>query len=216
MSENYEFKAVDLVPRYWSDVEADTLADILFLGKITIGEMVVSWDRVAAGLTRSIKNIGRGLGIIDDLDLIRVLKNLGQECERLAEKREETIGKIQLLHALEADAEKKPPLPAHRPYHWFIVGNTVVAYTIKVMHPNREEQEQCSARSTFSYKFVEGTLISSIYGGINAEICLTCDGKSRFEIIQIPYLQLLHHWELTYLKEHPNFAKLWFGKEIVL
>lgn len=204
-----EVGAPDLIPRYWDDVNVKTEEDILFLGKITIEEMIISWERVVLWLNHSIKNIVGAERVNQALSAEQV-----KRLRSLHKEREREYKKISQLRVLQTHTKRKPPLKNHRPYHWFAVGGTVVTMTVEVTCPNKGEL----GISTFDFIFAEGVLVSPVYGGTGAEVSLTCDenkNKSRFEFVKIPYSNILLPWEFKYLREHPDFAKLWFGREVV-
>jgi hypothetical protein len=56
MNESTQFKAADFIPEYW-DLNISTIEGLLFLGQITIREMIRSWRCRANSLSSSIKSI---------------------------------------------------------------------------------------------------------------------------------------------------------------
>ena len=180
---------IDVIPRYWDDVNIKTEEDILFLGEITIGEMIVSWKRSAGWLIHALKNNkNRKTELTDDL-------SIPTERRKLEKKKTQVDKKIKLLLELKDRAEKKPALPAHRPYHWFTAGSSVICRLV-------------------ADGFVEARIIGPVYGDCISVCFVQNEKTSRFETREIFYTRIMHLWEFKYLREHPNFAKLWFGREV--
>jgi len=136
-----------------------------------------------------------------------IRKGLARKRERLIEEKRKTDKKIKFLLALEKRAEKKPAMPAHRPYDWFNVGDPVVCYiggwkerivpdkfvTAKVINGYRHHNgcvSVCYDERVHSGEYLEG------HGGGY--------GVSRPEV--------MHQWEFEYLLRHPGFASLWLMK----
>ena len=58
------FTGAELVPDWWSDLPVTTLEDIVFLGEITIREMIRSWRGTSKDLARVIKSVDGELKLI--------------------------------------------------------------------------------------------------------------------------------------------------------
>ncbi len=137
-----------------------------------------------------------------EFDQIRV--GLASKRVSMIREKRQADRSIRRLLALEKRAEKKPVLPAHRPYDWFDCGDRVICYV------------GASEGRLVAVNFAEATVI--------------CGFRHREGVVSVRYDELLHtgsdlegyggwtgisrpevmhKWELNYLIGHPDFAALW-------
>jgi len=136
-----------------------------------------------------------------------IRKGLARERERLIEEKRKTDEKIKLLLTLEKRAEKKPAMPAHRPYDWFNVGDSVVCY-IGGWKERIVRDNFVTARVINGYRHHDGCVSvcydECVHSGEYLEGHGGGYGMSRPEV--------MHTWEFEYLLGHPDFASLWSKK----
>lgn len=120
------------------------------------------------------------------------------------EQKKKIDSDIKLLLDLEKLAEKKPALPDQRPHDWFNVNDEIACFVgnwddriykdvwafAKVIYGYRHQDGCVSVR--YNEKIHNGPYLEGHGGGY---------GMSRPEV--------MHMWEFNYLRQHPDFAKLW-------
>lgn len=111
---------------------------------------------------------------------------------------------IRLLMAYEKQAEQKPALPDHRPKEWFKLNDPVVGYI------------GSTRGRVVTATFVRGQVIRDM-DGYTAMACFQRIQDGNFlEGYGLRFgssrPEVMHPWELDYLRDHPDFAKFWLNR----
>jgi len=160
---------------------------------------------------------------------------LGFQLGILIAKKHETDAKIKFLLDLEKQAERKPALADHRPHDWFNVGDPVVCYIGGWERARlRDVISQYLPESVVNWlrkcgwlgdakrvAFKEWATAKVIDGYRHHDGCVSVRYDERTH--SGPYLgghgggygmsrpEVMHAWEYDYLREHPDFAKVWMA-----
>lgn len=228
--------AKHLIPEYWNIKWVETTEDLVFLGKVTVRQLVRYWRRKADSLAGQIKytqemiDLLKGktgkdlveqqpewsaktqrrfntlcfLSNLDAKDVEFFLKALEGQKAKLIEKKKKVDIDIKLLLGLERRAEEKPALPSERPYDWFDLNDKVVCF-IGNWKERIYQDVWATGKVIDGYRHQDGCVSvnydEKIHNGPYLEGHGVGYGMARPEVMLL--------WEYHYLRQHPDFAKLW-------
>lgn len=197
----------DLIPRYWNGIYISSEADLIFIGSKNLEYLKQYWQSEERSLAKQVKEARA------DIDLLagKTPNDTCVECLKtrrasLVAKKRQAATYAGYLAEFMKKAEEKPHFAPHRPHDWANVGDRVM---LLVSNSDQVIPEKANT-------FVAGTVIYDYRhheGGVS--VCSDtpwhtgdyCDGCGASFGIARP--EILLEWEFVYLKEHPDYLKVW-------
>jgi len=138
--------------------------------------------------------------------LEKIIETMNRHSEDMKSDYEAILVKIEILERALGEADEKPALPDRRPHDWFDIGDPVVCY-IGAWEGNKKlvKHDIAVAAVIDGYRHHDGCVSVCYDEKIHDGDYL--DGRGGGYGMSRP--EVMHQWEFEYLREHPDFARLW-------
>lgn len=199
MTKRELFSGDDLNPNenIFQHLSRKTPADIEFLGRETIRQMIQGWRWNARQLAPKIKALSGARNISEGRRV--------EQLDELIRQKARVDARIKFLIALEKKAESKPIVAPARPYHWVKVGDPVICYVVPeegFVRLRRGFMRGIVAESNGTY------VVVSFPERLHNYDSLWGHGLSFFDYDP----KVMSVEDYRYLIDHLDFARAWVGQ----